>query len=350
MIQIKYTSLFEIDFLHDYYTDKKCKDIRVIPSPACIDLLRQSGLRFLTSETGCKVFAKVNESGGKDFIKSPIPENTRFSFLLLLQNSSFETFSLLNLKKGEGQHYYFNNLVSNISAGNIPNLVTDAASKQVSDADLIRFERNTYSFNQNNNAAERTGEIRFTDTGERITRDFENYKNVFRFSFNLQETSGGRASFFIDDLNVDRFYVMDNGSRQDVFGVVEIFYRTALPAAYQFLNNDHSVSNKKYRISFANRQTTWRFKVKNKFNPLVTDIKIKKANGGAIDFTNQAAGTAGEFVLTSNAPVPLKQESVKAIRMTDQNDKEIIAHLPNPSLQLLKEEGNKLFSDIYITI
>jgi hypothetical protein len=79
-------------------------------------------------------------------------------------------------------------------------------------------------------------------------------------------------------------------------------------------------------------------------------VKIKKANGGAIDFTKKNGTPAGQFILSSNTTVPLKQEMLTGIRMTDQNDKEIIAHLPNPSLGALKQENNQLFSDILITI
>jgi hypothetical protein len=110
------------------------------------------------------------------------------------------------------------------------------------------------------------------------------------------------------------------------------------------------VSEKKYRVQFGNRQTTWRYVVNKKFNQQVTDVKIKKTGTGSIDFTKKAGTPAGQFILSSNAAVPLKQEAVTGIRMTDQNDKEIIAHLPNPSTQLLKQEGSQFFSEILITI
>ena len=350
MIHIKYTALFEIDFIHDYYTDKKCNDIIITPSPSCSILLRQMGLKFMQTATGCKVFAKVNESGNKNFVKTDIPENSRFSFLLLLQNPQFYTFSLLDLDLKEKQHFYFNNLISNTSVGNTPNLVKDLGTKKVTDADLLHFERNTYQFKHNNNSASQTGEIRFTDTGEKLSDTLNNNNNLFNFSFDLKKASGGRAGFFIENANVDNFYVIDEGSRPDVFGVIEIFHRAGLPDTYRFLNNDKSVATKKYKIAFANRQTTWRYIINKKFNAAVTDIKIKKANGNVIDFTKQAGTSADQFILSSNDAVPLKQQTVTGIRMSDQNDKEIIAHLPNPSLGFLKEEGNKIFSDIFITI
>jgi hypothetical protein len=349
MIHIKYAPLFDIGFLHDYYTDKQCRDIMVVPSPACAQLLTRLGLRSVATDTGCQVWAKVTRVGNKDFVVADIPENTRFTFLLLLQNPHFETFSSLNLGKNADQHYYFNNLVNN-AAGDIAHLVADTGTKKAGNNDLLKFVRNTYQFSHPNNAATRTGEIRYTDSGEKLENTLDNNNDLFNFSFDLRDTSGGRAGFFIENANTDNFYVHDASARQDVFGVIEVFHRAALPAAYRFIDNDKSVSEKKYRIQFANRQTTWRYVINKKFNQQVTDVKIKKTGTGSIDFTKKAGTPAGQFILSSDTAVPLKQEAVTGIRMTDQNDKEIIAHLPNASTQLLKQEGAQFFSEILITI
>jgi hypothetical protein len=349
MIHIKYAPLFDIGFLHDYYTDKQCRDIMVVPSPACAQLLTRLGLRSVAKDTGCQVWAKVTRVGNKDFVVADIPENARFTFLLLLQNPHFETFSSLNLVKTAEQRYYFNNLVNNAD-GDIAHLVTDAGTKKVGNDDLLKFVRNTYQFSQSSNAATRNGEIRFIDSGEKLEKTLDNNNDLFNFSFDLRDTSGGRADFFVQNTKKESFYVHDAGARQDIFGIIEVFHRAALPAAYRFIGNDKSVSEKKYRVQFANRQTTWRYVVNKKFNQQVTDVKIKKTGTGSIDFTKKPGTPAEQFILSSNTAVPLKQEAVTGIRMTDQNDKEIIAHLPNASTQLLKQEGTQLFSEIFITI
>jgi hypothetical protein len=349
MIQLKYASLFEIEILHDYYADKKCRDLIVVPSAATSQLLTQLGLRYIKTDTGCRVFAKVTESAGKDFVKTPVPDNTRFVFLLQSQNSSFETFTQLSLDRQPRQRYYFNNLTENPGAANAPLLVANQLTKKVSNDDLLRFERNTYQFTYAG-AAVTNGEVRFKDNGERFIKEFDNPTGNFNFSFNLQGATGGRADFFTGAAKQDSFYLEENGVGQNCFGVIEIFHRGTLPGTYKFINNDKSVAAKKYALPFANRQTTWRYTVNKKFNTAVTDVKIKKANGGAIDFTKKNGTPAGQFILSSNTTVPLKQEMLTGIRMTDQNDKEIIAHLPNPSLGALKQENNQLFSDILITI
>lgn len=349
MIQLKYASLFEIEILHDFYADKKCRDIRITPSPATSRLMAQLGLRVIPSDTGCKVLTRVTPSGNKDLVNTPIPENTRLVFVLQSQNSSFETFSQLSLSKQPRQYYYFNNLKENIGAGNVPLLVANQLTKKVSNDDLLRFERNTYKFAYNG-APVSSAEIRVTDMGEKIIQTLEKPSGNYNFSLQLQQSSGGRASFFIAGNKLDDFYIEEAGVGQNVFGVVEIYHRAALTNTYKFVNNDRSVAPKKYAVSFANRQTTWRYTVNKKFNMAVTDVKIKKTNGTPIDFTKKLGTPANQFILSSNAAVPLKQEMLTGIRMTDQNDREIIAHLPNPSLGALKEENNQIFSDILITI
>jgi hypothetical protein len=349
MIQLKYASLFEIEALHDYYADKRCRDIVITPSPATSRLLSQLGLRLIQSDTGCKIFARVTPSGNTDLVNVPIPDNTRFVFVLQLQNNNFATFTQLSLDKQPGQYYYFNNLTENLGADNAPLLVANQLTKKVSADDLRRFKRNTYQFAYTG-APITNGEVRFTDNGEKFTKELDDPLGNFNFSFNLQEASGGRASFFVGGNKVDDFYLEENGVGQNVFGVIEIFHRAALPNSYRFINNNGSVAAKKYVLSFANRQTTWRYTVNKKFNLAVTDVKIKKNGGGGIDFTKKNGTPAGQFILSSNTAVPLKQEMLTGIRMTDQNDKEIIANLPNPSLGALKQENNQLFSDILITI
>jgi hypothetical protein len=296
MIQIKYAPLFDIGFLHDYYTDKQCRDIKIVPSPACAQLLTRLGLRHIATDTGCKVWAKVSQVGNQDFVTAEVPENTRLTFLLLLQNPHFETFSSLSLSKAAEQRYYFNNLVNN-AAGDIAHLVADAGTKKAGNSDLLKFVRNTYQFSHPNNAATRIGEIRFTDSGEKLEKTLDNNNDLFNFSFDLRDTSGGRAGFFIENTNADNFYVHDSGARQDIFGIIEIFHRAALPAAYRFINNDKSVSAKTYRVQFANRQTTWQYVVNKKFNQQVTDVKIRKTGTGSIDFTKKPGTPAGQFIL-----------------------------------------------------
>jgi hypothetical protein len=353
MIQIKYIPLFEISFLHDFYTDKTCRDIMVIPTAECAIQLQKTGLRFLASETGCRIFARVNETGGKNILQLPLTENFRLAFLLILRNKNFKTFTQLDLNAEKGRYYYFNNLEENNDTGGVVHLVSDKAGKKPGSGDLKKFKSGVFKFISDTAVAETDVRIRFTDTGEQLQQllDKENGNNRKNFSFDLGVVSAGRAELLVQAVSKDSFYVMNAADRQDIFGLIEIFHRASLPEKNKFVNEtDNSISAKKFIVHFANRQTTWRYNVNRKFNADITGITIRKENGSVIEFETAAGSTQDLFIKTSKTPIPLTEAPVTGIKLTDNNNNEVIAHLPNASLQVLKEEGGKHFSDIFITI
>jgi hypothetical protein len=192
MIQIKYVLIFEVEFLHDYYSDKSCNDIKVIPSAACRTVLQQHGLRFIASPGRFKVFAKVTEKNGKNFINSTLPENSAFSFLLVLDNNSFQTFTRLDLKADQKAHFYFNNLLNN-KQGDTLHLAADTTEKKVGNKDLIQFEKGSFQFTANADVPEKDIKIEYTDTGAVFQQILNENENISRkqFSFDLSGCQPG---------------------------------------------------------------------------------------------------------------------------------------------------------------
>ena len=326
MIQIKYTSLFEVEFLHDYYSEKSCNDIMIVPSGQCNVLLQQLGLRFISTAAGCKVFAKADEKNGKDFIKTPLPENCIFRFLLILKNKSFATYTLLDLKADKNKHYYFNNLVNN-KEGDTLHLVTDTTEKKTSSKDLLRFEKGNYQFTAPGNISEKNIQLVLSDTSEMLQQVLDKENDISRriFSFDLGKVSTGRAELKNNNLTEDSFYAASHTDRQDIFGVVEVFYRQGIIASYQFLEKDNATGNfivktKKYTIRFANRLSTWRFNVSRKFNKNITSVNIKKENGTAIDFETAPGSSQDLFIMISKIPVPFTDLSSTKCRFVIVSD------------------------------
>jgi len=350
MIKIKYKQLFDIEILHDFYTSGKSSDFQLVPTNLCRDLLKYFGLRFIPGAFGGKVFARVNTIAGKDFIVNPLPAGTKFSFLVKLKTSRFENFTQINLNKPKTSHYYFNNLVNNNSAAGLPLLVADTTSKIVSDADLLPFASNTFSYVHTNTAATQNSELRFTDSGQSFSQSLDKHNDIFNFSYDLKKTPFGRAGFFIEGSEKAQLYAIDAADNTGLFGVAEIFYNPALSAAYQFQNSDNSIETKLYKIAFGRLATKWRYIVTRKFDNAVTSINVAKTNGTTLSFTAVTGTPDGQFVLASNTPLFLQEKPLTGIKLTDQDDKVIIANLPNPSLSLVKTEGAEMFSDILITI
>ena len=356
MIQIKYIALFEVELLHDYYRDKLCRDFSIIPSLQCAALLQNFGLKFISTSSGFKIFARVDEIGNKNFLKKPLPEKTRFTFLLCLKNPAFTTFSQVGLKTDADQHYYFNNLGENMGAGDMPLLVTNSTDKKVSNDDLMSFKSGSYAFASDVAVDEKQVKLVYTDTGEQFQQVVDDNKTISRklFSFDLRSATG-RAKLFSGADDKESFYVMSQADRQGFFAVIEIFFTKDLKDKYQFIKKNNAlerfeITTAKYKIPFTSRKSVWRYNVAKKFNQNVTGISIKKESGPVIEFENSPGSAADLFIMNSKVPLTFSEEAVTGIKLSDNNGQAIISHLPNPSLQLLKEESGKLFSDIFITI
>jgi len=350
MLQIKYTPLFDLEFLHSFYTSGKCQDIELVPTVQCVYLMQRLGLKFLPTTSGAKLFAKVKTIANKDIIQNPLPNGARFSFVLKLKTRTFENFTELNLDKPKTSHYYFNNLINNISADNFPLLVNNTSSKIVTDADLLPFISNSFSYKHESTAAAANGELNYVDSGEKFLQLLENNNNVFNFSFNLNRAGGSRVKFSVDGVEKLAAYAIAQEDYKDVFGIVEIFYQPSLPAAYQFQQPDNSIDTKSYKIPFTNRLTKWRYIVRKEFNQNITAISISKTNGTPINFDVQGGAPAGQFILTSPNPLPLQEGKLTGLKLKDQANKVLVDNLPNPAFTLLKQEGADTFSDILITI
>ncbi|WP_423147189.1 hypothetical protein [Rubrolithibacter danxiaensis] len=350
MIQIKYKQIFDIEFEHSFYRSGKSSDLLLVPTPDCRRVINSLGLKYLQTEFGGKVFARVSTVGLTDIIKNPIPEGTRFTFVIQLKRGSFENFTALNLLKPRDSHYYFSNQLNNISASGNPLLIADTAGKVVSDMDLLPFVSNCFAYVHASTAAEQNGELRFIDTDESFHQSLTNTNNLFNFSFDLAKTPSGRAKLFIEGVEKAFVYVIDSVIRPELFGIAEIFYRNSLPDEYQFQKTGNTIETRFYKIVFTNRATKWRYIITKKFNPDVTSVKVAKTNGSPISFTAQPGAPAGQFVVASSVPVPLHEDPVRGIKLSDQADNIIIPNLPNPVLNSIRTEGPDTFSDILITI
>src|SRR5699024_257010 len=142
---------------------------------------------------------------------------------------AFENFTELNLNKPRESHYYFTNLVDNVSADGFPLLVANTTSKTASDADLLSFISNSFSYAHSSTVATVNSELDFIDSGEKFSQSLNNYNNIFNFTYDLNKSAGGRVKFFVEGVEKAAGYVIAPGDNADAFGVAEIFYTDALP-------------------------------------------------------------------------------------------------------------------------
>src|SRR5690554_6836923 len=170
MIQIKYRLLFEIEVVHPFYGSGQCPDFLLLPTKDCQENLNKSGLHFLATAFGGKVYARVKTVESSEVIKTRIKDGVVFTFSMILKRHEFENYTTLNTTKPSNNHYYFNNLTENLTDDSLPLLVSNTTSKAVSDADLLPFVQNTFSYSHSDAAETLESELRFIDLGQRFAQ------------------------------------------------------------------------------------------------------------------------------------------------------------------------------------
>ncbi len=345
MIRIKYKALFSLQFTHAYYKTGKCPDILVVPSAECNTTLHALGLRFLQTDSGASIYAKVNET---DKMMQLLPENTKLTFLLQLKNNLFHNITDINLLRSPGQVFYFNNLAAQ-NAAEGPILVSDTNTKIVTSDDLVRVATNFFNFADSGTTTSKTATLTFIDSGDQLTQTVDNVDNTFNFSFDLNKSNRGRAVLNIDGTEKSSFYALNTAAVSDLFGIAEIYFNASLPESVQFLLADGTLATKHFQVPFGNRSTKWRYIITRKFNTEIDTLTVGKTNGTSINFA-VSNGPPGTFIATSDQAIPMTETPILGIKLGANTGNPIIPNLPNPAPNLVRPEGSETFSDILITI
>ncbi|MBD2700748.1 hypothetical protein IC229_08875 [Spirosoma sp. BT702] len=111
MIKFGYDILFSIRLLHDYY-EGATSDMTIVPTADCEETLRNHGLLFRSISGGGLILFSLNE---KNEIHRKIQALSRFRFLIILRNATFNNFTNLSYpaKKLGRKIYYFSNVANN---------------------------------------------------------------------------------------------------------------------------------------------------------------------------------------------------------------------------------------------
>jgi hypothetical protein len=126
MINLYYHAFFTVNVLHDYFTNKLCSDLEVVPSADCQSLFSGLNVQWRIKDNEFRTFIKVNDVGGP-FINNPLnaPPDDKvyrlmygkdiFRLYLKLKKNSFGNYT--NISPAPGKKYYFSNRTGNAKAG-----------------------------------------------------------------------------------------------------------------------------------------------------------------------------------------------------------------------------------------
>jgi hypothetical protein len=167
----------------------------------------------------------------------------------------------------------------------------------------------------------------------------------------LAPADGGFAELSLNGAVEKTLYVLPLTTPANTLGIIEIVYKTNLPASHQFLTPSGIVNAKTYAIPFLAAMAMWRYKVKRQFNDAITSVSVEKDNPDAIAFSTEAGSEVGSFISTSNNALPLRQQPITGIALKNQAQKIIIPHLPNPNLQqIVAHADGTRYAEMLITI
>lgn len=362
----KYKELFRITVKNEYYTNGFCPDFTFEPTKECVLQLKNHGIKIKSMPHGIALFGEVVEDGEDEKLARGFVEDTKLTFAMKLNNPFFINFSDVPVTMERHHSFYFNNLVDNSEASELFLVSKTEIPKTSNNTALIRLSSEYYSYTHASAGDAKTGTLSFVDDGYSIDQEVENDNDEYRFHYDLTPYAPGRCQFAVDGVT-DSFYAANELYRSSLFGIVEVFAKSSVPAGYQFVDSDQVVTTREYVIPFTNRSTIWRYKVYDKVtnqlsSPAIamdgTDFNVENtaATNYPEDYACFSFTSGEEGNPTTEKVLPLTEAPLSNITLSGSfngSSKDIIEHLPNPDIRLIKpdtDDTSKIYSEIIVYV
>jgi len=359
-----YKKVFRVSVENDYYKNGHSSDFSFAPSQHCQKLLKDHGLIFKPTPYGFDVFGEVEEVGNDERLIKGFQEDMKFTFLVKLDDPYFLNFTDIPVKSGAHTIYYFNNLTDYETGGELLMINKDEIPKISFNQSRIAMSSEVFKFNYTSFDSSKTGTVTFVDEGFSLDQTLNNNNDEFQFQFNLSEFHPGRCEFSVDGVT-DTFYAANEIYKEEVFGIIEIFANSSVPSNYQCVDSGNIVTTREYIIPFTNRSTIWRYFIYDKSTNTLDNLQIDMTGTEFHPESFPAASYPDDYALfrftsgepgspETEKPLPLTEEPVTHIRLSgtiNSTNKDIIEHLPNPDITLIKpdsKDNRKIYSDIIL--
>ncbi len=382
-MNLVYKYLFTIELLHHYYSDGKSLDFEIVPAEDCLASMRDFHLiyRYINN----KLFVGIEIDPGDPNEELPaisLRDGIVFRFYLKLKNPSFLNFTNLPTSQNRNQCYYFSNLSGNKQAKNLflSSAVTSfdntvsylpgdivqngtqlfecispakgkatsndtfwksiGTDRIVTQNDLITLTTASHRTSVIPPAAAVTSDVfklnrttNFYDLPalDPVVLNFTDPQSVTTVNlFSLQEGNQkllNPGCYIISVNNVPTDVYFDtNAASLGVFGVIDIFHHSGVPADFNLLDSG-KVKEAAYKICFHNRSTIWKYILKNN-----STMKVSEKNA-AITFSKESEGVA----FRSDVPLALSQTTFDTLQVLDASNNVVVSPVRNASVDSLKK-------------
>lgn len=365
-MKTSYQILFSIVLQHDYYNQQDSfDDIEIIPTDVSQKIMK--GHRILYKVSGNNLTALIESDGEKPFIN--VDKDTSLRLLLKIKKSSFQNVSALKAFDLNNKIYYFTNLADNESDDTLylsKPMTGHDNSEEYEVGSLLQDTNNIYEAIISNIAsAPPNSNWRILSPKRFPEYSKDNYFEVFRGNIIKNGNKNYEALKFIPHSN---FISMSNTNywkeinslyyvtakdlvdidlikpEENVFGVIDLFFKETVPANYSILDSDGKIKEIKYVIRFKNRISTWRYIIQPNTNDTYNaDDEISVLDNDKI-FSFDKIDC--EFI--SNEPIPLMAVPIQNFKF-EIKEKFKAEHIKCASTIIKPEAATKSFlSEIYL--
>ncbi len=338
---MRVTPLYQLNVLHDYFSDGRCKNVEVVPSRETARMLQQYGLFFRQVETTYHIVAK-NDGNTPLFVEENL--QTSLNFHLKINDPYFLNYTDLPLEISSNQVYYFSNL----------NAATSFLSKEEKANGQDQLAIKTKQFSYEVDAATHEGkQLQVKNQNGEVVDEYEIKAVQNHILVDLQHQAEGVYDIYIEEELKEKTIISNSATPTD-FGFIQLELST---------NTWSKERPIKQFIQFKNRATYWQYNIINTHDYQLGNFSVATAPT-TIDFSaldSRTLPNGQEAMLLSSAQeIPLQERYTNTLKL---NMNKIIGNqihnigssipLPYPDNKTIKpitqaDNTTKIVSDIYV--
>jgi hypothetical protein len=359
-MRLRYDIFFEVEFVHTYFSQTPSDIFDIVPTAPCREALRDSGLLCKKMPYGfCIVYEYRTDGSGHNFPARSIPSECRFTFTMKTKNLYVLSYSELPFDGPDPGIYAFNNLAGNFRDGKYL-LTSDTSTSYVTQNDLVelcwqRVVQSVSGDGTDHDVVVKDG------TGASVlyiaTRSAD---HPVDYEINLRGHKPGLYSLEIDGVQKNRFYADDAIYDLRPFGIVDIYLGSAVQSGFSPVNNDGTVTKRRFTVQIDRRQLYWRYVVALKYrNTINTEDLIITHLDSTISFIRGPSREMADGTImvpfVSSRMLPLQHKAQTGITLSKAGNGSgtlSVDNLPNPSFEnvIPNTEDGRVYSDVYVYI
>lgn len=362
-----YREVYRVKINHNYYTSGVSGDFSIRPTAVCQEMLLKQGMLFKVVQNDLVVLAEAVADGSDYVMKRPIPEGAKFTFMMVNNTSTFLNYTHLPLKDNLNKVYYFSNLNDHQDGGDLL-LYPSNAGHFVSEDERITLFPDVFTME----FAVAT-QVKITDAYSGSVVFDASVTGIQEFDFSGDKSHKRYHVEFNDSGNVDMVFYVDGMlvSQQRLFGIIEVYKSSTVPAAYRFINaSTQLIQQKTYTIRFNRRTSAWRYVVEIKYNDTLMEEYDEHTLDLGISFTGEDFTQTPPYVsvlprivkFESDEQIPFHSTPTSGIKLETNFSTTPVTvknNIPNPSTDMVipaadYEHGSPthdlVYSEIFIYV